>query len=56
MPDDNPKHTVADLIKQLQFLDPDAEVWTDGCDCYGQWNGVINPNDVEGYVLIGRKT
>jgi hypothetical protein len=44
--------TVAELIAELQKMPPDAKVWHEGCDCYGQADGV--KLDPDGTVLITR--
>jgi hypothetical protein len=33
--------TVRQLIKKLRKCDPDAEVETEGCDCYGDVRKVV---------------
>lgn len=45
--------TVAELIALLQTMPQDAEVWHEGCDCWGKANGVeLQPGDES--VLITR--
>lgn len=43
--------TVAELIRKLQLMPPDAQVETEGCDCIGQAEGVRLDGDE---VLITR--
>lgn len=43
---------VYQLIVALQMMPPDAEVYTEGCDCIGD-TGNVEINDV-GDVIIGR--
>lgn len=44
--------TVAELIKKLQSMPPDAQVETEGCDCIGRAEGVNLDGDT---VLITRR-
>jgi hypothetical protein len=44
--------TVKELIKQLQEMPQDAEVYTEGCDCYGDAAGVMQ--NADNSVLITR--
>ena len=44
--------TVAELIKLLQELPQDAEVFSEGCDCYGECSGASLMAD--GTVLVER--
>ncbi len=51
--DDGSKHlTVAELIAELQKMPQDALVWHEGCDCFGEANGVRK--DKDGTVTITR--
>jgi hypothetical protein len=44
--------TIKELIELLQKYPGDTEVHTEGCDCYGDANGVTMNKD--GYLLITR--
>lgn len=35
-----PQWKVRELIEELQKHDPDAMVWTEGCDCWGTCYGI----------------
>lgn len=46
---------VKELIAELQKLDPELEVSTEGCDCYGDTAKVsVQHEGGETYVLIER--
>lgn len=45
--------TVRELIAELQECDMDRDVWTEGCDCYGEAAAVMADDD-EPFVLIAR--
>ena len=46
---------VKELIELLKKQSPDAEVWTEGCDCWGDANGVeVTEFENELGVLITR--
>lgn len=48
--------TVKELIKALQKQPQNAEVSTEGCDCYGDVVKVTHEKDSEGdYVLLRRE-
>ncbi len=42
---------VAELIEKLQAIEPDLEVHTQGCDCYGD---VADISLRDGYILLAR--
>jgi len=42
---------VAELIEKLQAIEPDLEVHTQGCDCYGD---VADISLRDGYILLTR--
>lgn len=44
--------TVGELIKKLQTLDPEAYVFTQGCDCIGNVVDVLI--EADGTILIDR--
>ena len=48
--------TVGGLIKELQKYDSALLVYTEGCDCYGEANGVQHECEYSGdeYILITR--
>lgn len=48
--------TVGELIAQLQKLDPNTLVLTEGCDCIGPWSGSIEErgSGARKFVVIGR--
>lgn len=53
-PLDRTTKTVSELIALLQVMPPDAPVWSEGCDCWGDCTGVELQD--EGGVLILRGT
>ena len=42
--------TVRELILQLQAVDPELLVSTEGCDCIGPWSGEVHVEDRVVYV------
>lgn len=47
--------TVEALIEALQKLDPGAEVWTEGCDCYGDVGSIaIGESRGRSVVMLAR--
>ena len=47
------ENTVQALIDKLQQIeDKTLPVWTEGCDCWGEWNTQIEVSKTE--VLINR--
>lgn len=54
---DDKQLTVAELIRLLQGMPQEALVWTEGCDCEGEANGVYYDDDgiESGIVMITRK-
>jgi hypothetical protein len=48
--------TVKELLEALAKFDPELEIWTEGCDCYGDVGSVdlLRVNADETVVLLAR--
>ena len=49
---------VSELITLLQKCDPDLAVWSEGCDCVDQAQGVVvyrNEEKGHHYVMVARR-